>query len=712
MDSAHRVDRRRLAVGSQLFAHVGLAVGRVGKARRWLALAAPLALAALTGCAADATNAATPDVGAPPDAFVAGDGGVFGDSGYGGYGDGGGADTATNADVDAAPVCPDAYKTCPHEITFPAHGETSVEVRGDWSAPDSWATGVPMTLKGSVWSAMLDLPLGKAIQFKFVLNGSNWQSDPAQPTVTDASGNTNNTFAGEVCAAPGCHVPPPKDEWRNAVIYYLFVDRFNDSNPANNCPAGGASAPIADFMGGDWAGVTKKIKDGYFTDLGVNTLMISSPVETVPNAEWGRNEAHKYTGYHGYWPKDFDPAKPFHCLGTAAELKELVDTAHANGLRVMFDLVMMHAHKSSPQFAAHNDWFWTNGSGGPIYFCDENGGGNWETWSGDNWDGTKPGTRCWFTDYLPHWNFTNKGARDFFVGNTVDWVKAYGIDGFRLDAVKHVDVSVLKDLRAALTSQILPTRAAGSRFFLVGENFEPGSRPHLRWHVDPKTMLDGNYEFVSKEDIVSKILRRQGSMSDLKGSLDYSDGYFPVDAIMTPFFGSQDTPRAIHAGQDSAPDTGKWATPPGVPADSAYERLAVAFAVLLTNKGAPLIYYGDEFGMPGADDPDNRRMMLWSGLTTSQSTLKAKVSKMLKVRAAHKALWAGSRATLDVQQDLWVYSQSTTGDTVYVALNRSDSPQSTTKLPAGTFVEQLTGTTVTGPNDTIPARSARIYVAK
>src|SRR5262249_21345129 len=150
-----------------------------------------------------------------------------------------------------------------------------------------------------------------------------------------------------------------------------------------------------------------------------------------------------------------------------AELKELVDTAHANGMQVMFDLVMMHVHKSADVFAQHKDWFWTN-NGQMIYLCGDNGfgGDNWNTWdqngAGSNWDGNATGTRCWFTDYLPHWNFTNAAARDFHVSNTLEWVKTYGIDGFRADAVKHVDISWLEQLRAKL-NDYLTSKPKGTR---------------------------------------------------------------------------------------------------------------------------------------------------------------------------------------------------------------------------------------------------------
>jgi glycosidase len=141
--------------------------------------------------------------------------------------------------------------------------------------------------------------------------------------------------------------------------------------------------------------------------------------------------------------------------------------------------------------------------------------------------------------------------------------------------------------------------------------------------------------------------------------------------------------------------------------------VANAFAVLLTNKGAPLLYYGDEIGLPGAGDPDNRRFMKWSAPSADETYLKDRIKKLSDIRAAHPALRRGRRATLgSPSADLWVYSQTTTGDTVYVAINRGDTDQSTTSLPAGPLAELVTGATVTGSNATIPPRQTRIFVPK
>ena len=144
----------------------------------------------------------------------------------------------------------------------------------------------------------------------------------------------------------------------------------------------------------------------------------------------------------------------------------------------------------------------------------------------------------------------------------------------------------------------------------------------------------------------------------------------------------------------------------------AFERVANGFAVLYTNRGAPLVYYGDEIGLPGAGDPDNRRFMQWSALSANQTYLKDRLKKLGDIRSKHPALRRGTRTTIQSTSDTWVYSRVTSGDTVYVAVNRSDSAKDVGGLPSGALTELVTGAAVSGPSFSVPARQTRIFVAK
>ncbi|HEY8077756.1 MAG TPA: alpha-amylase family glycosyl hydrolase, partial [Labilithrix sp.] len=487
--------------------------------------------------------------------------------------------------------------------------------------------------------------------------------------------------------------------------------------PSNNCNVAGSSAPISNYMGGDWAGVTKKINDGYFTDLGINTIWLTVPMDNPNVTGHGQGgDTHQYSGYHGYWPKadSTDPTvlTPESCFGTMAELQSLVTTAHAKGIKVLFDYAMVHVHSSSAIYAMHNDWFWPNSkNGSPDCIC----GGSSCSWDVDY-------QRCWFTDYLPHWNYTNAAARDYSVNEAVAWVEQAGADGFRADAIKHVDISWLTQLRAKITSDVISKQMPQQRFYMVGETYDFGNRDFIKSFVDPATKLDGQFDFPLRAQLVSNVIMREGSMTDLANFMNSNDYFYGANAVMSTFVGNHDLPRIIHLaansrifGDDQASD-GKnlsWSNQPSdVLEREAYERLANGFAVLFTNRGAPLIYYGDEIGLPGAGDPDNRRMMPWTTLNPNQQFLHDRLKALLDIRNKHPALRRGTRTTLQLDGDLWAYSRVTTGDAVYVAVNRSDGDKTLSALPSGNYSELVTGASATGPNATVPARQTRIFVAK
>jgi glycosidase len=583
-----------------------------------------------------------------------------------------------------------------------------------------------------VWTADITVPYAKAVQYKFIVDGE-WKVDPAQPTITDANDNTNNTFEGKTCDPAICEedgqLPPGVFDWRDSTIYFVFVDRFFDGNPGNNCNVAGVSGgnrSIANYQGGDWAGVTKKIDEGYFTDLGINTLWLTVPFENPLAAGKGvGSDTHTYSAYHGYWPKlDASRDAPTTlnheaCFGSFAELKALVAAAHAKGLKVLFDFAMVHVHNTSAIFNDNPTWFWPNDNGK---------GGNCVCGSGCSWDTLPDRERCWFTDYLPHWNYTNEKAREWSVANAVAWIEqtkdasGAGVDGFRADAIKHVDLSWLTALRSKIKSDVTAKQTPPQRFYMVGETYDFGNRDVLKAYVDPVTKLDGQFDFPLRRHVVESTIMRTMKMSDLAAFMDGNDYFYGAQAIMSTWIGNHDLPRVIHLaannrlwGDDQGAD-GKdraWQNQPGLVAErEAYERLANGFAVIFTNRGAPLVYYGDEIGLPGAGDPDNRRFMQWSGLSANQTFLRDRVKKLAEIRSKHPALRRGTRATIQADTDVWLYARVTTGDAVYVAINRSDSPKNVSGLPSGGLTELVTGDAANGPTVSIPPRQARVFVPK
>ena len=548
-------------------------------------------------------------------------------------------------------------------------------------------------------------------------------SDGFPNSGTGTGTGTGGPGSGPDSGDDGPEPPPPQEgawDWRDAIIYFVFVDRFENGDPSNDAQINGAVADIADWHGGDWQGVIDRIDAGYFDELGVNTLWITVPMDN-PNDAWpGVSDGRQYAGYHGYWPADLE--EPEGHFGTLQTLRDLVAAAHGRGLKVIFDYAMNHVHSSSPGYTDNPDWFWPNDNGA---------GGNCVCGQGCSWDDMVQAKRCWFTPYLPDFDFTNDDARAFSVDNAIWWAQETGADGFRLDAVKHIEDQWLLDLRARATKELdqhsEETGALVQRFYMVGETFT-GDPGQIAYYVRD-TMLDGQFDFPLRAQVVEKLLLRQGSMSDLAGFMDTNDGAYWSGAVMSTFIGNHDLPRVVHYAQD-VPLAGTnpwwndqqlgWDDPPDVPAGtSAFERLAVGFGLLLTTPGAPLIYYGDEIGMAGAGDPDNRRPMDWntSGYTAGQQLLLDAIKSLTAIRADHPALRYGTRTTLWADEHTFAYRMElATGgeldETVIVAMNRDDAAHDVGGLPDGSYLDELGGDAVTvdGGAVSVPARSLQVLV--
>lgn len=617
----------------------------------------------------------------------------------------GGLDAGVDGGADAGPTdCQEPYRLCEVEFRFRAIDEQSVEVRGDFRA-DGWQRGVPMRREGSEWVARVPVGFGASVQYKFLINNTLWVTDPANPP---ASASGNSVKAATRCDTFTCEPNAPQAgafDWRDGVMAFVFVDRFFNADPANDCTVPNATT-AGQYQGGDWKGVTQKLEAGYFDELGVNALWLTVPLKNATVAGLGL-DGRMYSAFHGYWPIALDRYES--CFGTEAELKALVAAAHQRGIQVLFDFAMVHVHGESTLFTQHPDWFWPLAFNGGQCVC----GSNVCDWNAQ-------GERCWFTDYLPHWNYTVAAAREYSVGQAVRLLRETGADGYRLDAIKHVDGSWLTALRTEV-EKLAAERTPRPRMYFVGETYDFGNRDYLKSFVDPATKLDGQFDFPLRLELLEAVVTRRSTMTALANFAASNDSFYGPRALMSPWIGNHDLGRVIHMAED----TPLWGNPyadgkdvafsnqPQVPQyRRPFERLANAFVFLLTSPGVPLLYYGDEIGLPGGGDPDNRRFMQWSGLTADQSWLKGRVAKLGQLRKAHPALRRGTRASLGATTDTWLYSMSDGTQTLYVALNRGDGDQTVGGLPAGTYDDLYNDVTVSGPAVTVPARSARVLKAR
>ncbi|MBQ9394623.1 MAG: hypothetical protein IJU23_03770, partial [Proteobacteria bacterium] len=458
-------------------------------------------------------------------------------------------------------------------------------------------------------------------------------------------------------------------DWHDATLYFAFTDRFLDGDSGNNNPKTNASvagSSNAQWMGGDFKGLQKKVDDGYFDKLGINTLWISSVSMNAQGTSQGTNgdEAHWYSAYHSYWPvasfmtdynqDEFAGAKsegqeikaiePH--FGTMEDLKALVDSCHKHGIRVLVDFAANQVHKDSPIFKNHGDWF--NDVNSP-WLCDSNNG--WDNYS----------EKCWFSQDLPDINYENDDARRTMVDHAIWLIKQTNIDGFRVDAVKHMNIKFVKDLRAATDKLFANT---GIMFYMVGETFT-GDVGLLNKYIG-NDLLHAQFDFPMYFALKSHVLGL-GNYADVA----QLSNTFNSD-LMGTFMGNHDVARALSvaAGQNQ----NKWGSNDEVHDWLPYLKVKTALTILLTNPGVPLIYYGDEYGMEGSNDPDNRRMMAFDDkLNNEQKEMLSYVRMLGQIRKTHKAITRGHRENLSYGGGYWCYKLVKEGEpAVIVGISRAD----------------------------------------
>ena len=468
-------------------------------------------------------------------------------------------------------------------------------------------------------------------------------------------------------------VEPEPFEWRDATIYFTFTDRFRDGDwdqPPRFDPVPGVPE-LANYMGGDFLGIIHAIEEGYFEQLGVNTLWLS-PVYENPEGGFVGHDGAMYSGYHGYWPVlARAPERRFGDRWGEADdrLRELIDAAHARGIRVLFDLVLNHVHEDHEYTSSHPEWF---GSG---CVC------------GRDCDWDEHALDCWFTSYLPDLDYRNHAIVVQMVEDVLWWAREYDVDAFRIDAAKHMDHVIMRTLSMRVREEL--EAGGGAPFYLVGETytFTDGHDLIMRYVADYE--LDGQFDFPLYYGIRDAFCGGM-SLRSLEGMVATGEAAYG-EALMSPFLGNHDVSRFATACAGN--DRGPWGETPDLMAAGGstvteqrlIDRASMAFAFLLTQPGAPLVYYGDEIGLAGSGDPDNRRLMTFAPyLSANQAELLERVGRIGRARAGSTALRRGSRRELWVDDDFYVYVRDAGGgDAALVALNRSGSPRSeTVTVPA------------------------------
>ncbi len=514
----------------------------------------------------------------------------------------------------------------------------------------------------------------------------------------------------------------------DVVIYHVMVDRFWGDN--------GPLAPpetIGLRAGGTLSGVRQMVEAGYFNELGVTTLWISPVMENPAGIFRGR-DGHDYEAYHGYWwlnPRAVEPA-----FGGEEALDRLIDAAHQKNLRVVLDVVPNHLFQEHPYVQAHsrlnesiaqspdvNSESWFNDDPNEVCVC-----GFTCPWAGHM-------ETCWFDDYLLDINQRNGAARQAIIDDLLWWHKRFDLDGVRVDAVPMMPRAATRDLLRQLRNQ---TFREGIDGLMLGEIFtggDDGGRTDIRFYLGPGVDgLDSAYDFPLMWSLRNTFGTRFEGLEALESALARNNSFWGTSGSrLSLIAGNHDTSRFISdamgfGGNDA------WKDPPPQPVgdDGApyYNRLYMALAYNFSLPGIPVLYYGDEIGMAGANDPDCRRVLpdvlTGNGLDISQVKLLEKIRRVSAARASSPAIRRGKRVLLYAQGDLAAAAHLPASDfeqfgAALTAFNRAEYPNTiqlesldTLGIDDGTYRDALTGRYLTIRNGKcsveLAAESAGYYL--
>lgn len=451
------------------------------------------------------------------------------------------------------------------------------------------------------------------------------------------------------------------------IMYFLMVDRFANADSENDRPEDDPMIhPLANFKGGDLAGINRKLEEGYFDSLGVNTIWLS-PIPKNPHGAYGLWDKggvkSTFSAYHGYWPiglSDVDAR-----FGTKSELKSLIDGAHENDMNIILDFVAHHIHEEHPLYQEKKDEDWFT----DLYLPDG-------TLNTERWDDHRLTT--WFDVFLPTFNFFNPEVNDMLSDTAMYWLHEFGIDGFRHDATKHIHLDFWRSLTAKVKAY---KRNTGLPAYQVGETY---GTPDLIASYISTGMLDAQFDFNLFDAAISVLCRPNKDFNDLKRRMEQSLRYYGYNHLMGNMSGNQDRARfmAYATGDISFEEDAKlagWTRDIELRNQAGFDRLAQMHAFNLTIPGVPCIYYGDEIGMTGGNDPDNRRMMYFENWTAEESRLYSAISKLAKLRTSHMALLYGDFRFLPSDElSTLAYSRRYFDSQAIVIFNKGGQPTSLT----------------------------------
>jgi neopullulanase len=406
-------------------------------------------------------------------------------------------------------------------------------------------------------------------------------------------------------------------------MYLIMTDRFADGDPSNDQQPGDEAdekTKARGWHGGDLRGITEHLD--YLQELGVTTVWITPVYQN-----------HGPQSYHGYGATDMYAVDEH--FGSLADFKALAAALHARGMKLVLDTVPNHVGATHPwvEDEPAPDWF----HGTKTRHTEAQGDFAPLTNPHAAWRDQKNVTEGWFANVLPDMNTESPAVAQYLTQNAVWWVEQAGLDGLRLDTFPYVGRTFWQGFHAEL-------HALYPRLTTVGEvfNSDPTIVSSFAGGITRNGIDTGLYTpfdfptYAALRDVFLK----NAPMTRLAEVLRL-DALYPHPEQLVPFLGNHDTTRFM--GQHGA----------------SIERLKLAFGVLLTMRGMPQIYSGDEIAMEGGDDPDNRRdfpggfsdsgALTPAGHTADQKEMFTWVQGLLKLRASRTELSGGEEQVLQAK---------------------------------------------------------------
>lgn len=495
------------------------------------------------------------------------------------------------------------------------------------------------------------------------------------------------------------------------IIYLIMPDRFSNGDRSNDDPA--KSKGLFDrskprfYHGGDLRGIIDRL--AYLRDLGVTAIWLNPWYDNTDRAdEKEAYEGQPTTGYHGYGAVDFYGVEEH--LGDLATLRELVEKAHALGIKVIQDQVANHTGPYHPWVKDTPTPAWFNGT--EANHIDE----SWQTWAVKDRSSSPQVLRSvldgWFINILPDLNQNDPEARRYIIQNTLWWVGVTGLDAIRQDTLPYVPRTFWKDWAGAI-------RREYPRLNVIGETYD-GDPAQVAFFQGGAAQWDGVDSGIDTEFdfplfyAIRDAFAKGGSVKKLAEVLSH-DYLYANPNILVTFLGLHDMLRFM--SEDKATREG----------------LMLAQTFLMTTRGIPLIYYGDEIAMEGGGDPDNRRdfpggfpadlrdAFTPDGRSRHEREVFDHLRRVMRLRREVESLRRGRLVTLAVSDQQYAFARQTARQSAIVVFNNDDKEAlvevdiSPLKLAgAGKLADRLAAARDVRVDKavlraTMPARSASVF---